>query len=165
MKVKTFKVEKDGICYTIEIAARKITVSPGETYKITKLKRSGNMFDQIYDIPLEGSSVQLHIDFWGKRALVSDGINQETGEAFQPMKIPAWAWIFVILGIVNFFVIGGALGGAVGVLMVGLVANVSTDMRKNTFVRVLLCTLTIVGLFIAELLLAGVLYSLIQGIG
>ncbi len=140
MKKQSWNVQINGFPYTIEASVKEVSVNPGETASFKKFKKSGSMFDQIYEIPVDGTSVYLHIDFFGKRTLVVDGIDCNTGEAFVPFKMPGWGWIFVILHAINFFMlVGGAIGGVLAVLMLGLTARIASNSKDKTAVRVWKC--------------------------
>lgn len=154
MKSQTWNVMADDFTYRVEISAKGVTVSPGEEFKIRKLKRRGNMFDQIYEVPVAGHTAELHMDFMGKKTLVYEGIDCATGAAYIPFKMPAWGWVFVVLHAINFFLlIGGAIGGVIDVLLLGWTAKIAGNSQAKILTRVLKCIAIYVIATIIQLLL------------
>ena len=89
---------------------------------------------------IEGKEAEIHIKQFGAPVLSYDGRDCATGEAYVPTKIPGWVWVFVVLHAIDFFfLIGGAIGGAVQALVIAAMASVASNRKKPTGVRVLIC--------------------------
>ena len=164
MKTQTWNVVVDDFTYRVEASNKEITVSPGTTEKIRKLKRSGKAFEQIYTVPVADKTAEMHVDYFGKRTLVYDGVDCTTGEVYVPFKMPAWGWVFVVLHAINFLLlIGGAIGGVLDVLLIGWTARIAGSQQGKTAGKVFKCIGIYVVSTIIELILviflAGVLYS------
>ena len=139
-KEKVWNIEVEGVPYRITFAKNQVTVNSAEPVKLGKLKKTGNSWETHYSIPIADKEAVLHIKQFGAPVLSFQGRDCSTGEEYVPAKIPGWVWIFVVLHALDFFLlIGGAIGGALQVLVIGIMISVSTNQKKSTAVRVLTC--------------------------
>lgn len=129
-----------GVPYKIELKKDKVSVNDAEPVKLNKLSRKSNLIETTYSMMIEGKEAGIHIKQFGAPVLSYDGRDCATGEAYVPTKVPGWVWVFVVLHAIDFFVlIGGAIGGAVQVLIIAAMASVASNTKKGTGVRVLIC--------------------------
>ena len=129
-----------GVPYKIELKNDKVSVNDAEPIKLNKLSRKSNLIETTYSMMIEGKEAGIHIKQFGAPVLSYDGRDCATGEAYVPTKIPGWVWVFVVLHAIDFFfLIGGAIGGAVQALVIAAMASVASNRKKPTGVRVLIC--------------------------
>lgn len=77
-----------------------------------------------------------------------------------PMTIPGWAWVFVVLHALNFFLLlGGAVGGAIQGGVICLMLSISANPKKATGVKVLFCAGIWIVSTILQLLLVVMLFA------
>lgn len=139
-KEMVWNFEVQGVPYKIELKKNKVSVNGNEPVKLTKLARKSSLLETNYSIMIEGKEAVIHIRQFGTPILSYDGKDCATGEAYVPAKVPGWAWIFIVLHAINFFVlIGGAIGAALQVLIIAAMAAVAANTKKTTAVRVLAC--------------------------
>lgn len=136
--VWNFKVQ--GIPYKIELKKNKVSVNNAEPTKLTKLARKSNLLETNYSMMIEGKEAVIHIRQFGSPVLSYDGRDCATGEAYIPTKVPGWTWFFVVLHALDFFfLIGGALGAVIQVLIITALATVASNTKKSTGIRILVC--------------------------
>ena len=139
-KEMVWNFEVQNIPYRIELKKNKVSINNAEPVKLNKLARKSNLLETNYSMMIEGKEAVLHIRQFGTPILSYDGRDCATGEAYVPVKIPGWVWVFVVLHVLDFlFLIGGALGAAVQVLIIAAMASVASNTKKSTGVRVLTC--------------------------
>ena len=139
-KEMVWNFEVQSIPYRIELKKNKVSVNGAEPVKLTKLARKSNLLETNYSMMLEGKEAVLHIRQFGAPILTYDGRDCATGEAYIPRKVPAWTWVFIVLHALDFFfLIGGAIGGVVQVLIITALASVASNTKKSTGLRVLVC--------------------------
>lgn len=139
-KEMVWNFEVQGVPYKIELKKNKVSVNGNEPVKLTKLARKSSLMETNYSMMIEGKEAVIHIRQFGAPILSYDGKDCATGEAYVPAKVPGWAWIFIVLHAINFFVlIGGAIGAALQVLVIAAMAAVAANTKKTTAVRVLAC--------------------------
>lgn len=97
----------------------------------------------------------------GSVVLEMGGFDCKTGEEYIAKKLPAWGWIFIILHMANFFLlIGGAIGGAITALTIGMTVTLAGDSSKKLINRVLAC----IGIYIGAVIIDLVIIQLLVGI-
>lgn len=151
-----------GVSHSVDLTKNKITIDGGEPMNIAKLKsKSSNMVETIYDIP-NGSGDDIKLCLNGKKPIFTcNGIDVETGEAYEPTKLPGWIWVFYVLVIINFFLlIGGAIGGALSALIAFFCSVIAGNKKMKTGVKVLACIGIYVVATIVEFIIAVALYGL-----
>lgn len=144
MAAKTFvwNIEVEGVPYKIEFVKNQVIVNNREPLKLNKLKRTGNSWvESHYAVPLdEEKEAFLHIRQFANPILSYSEKDCKTGEAYVPLKVPGWAWFFVVLHAIDFFILmGGAIGGALQVFVISIIVSVSSNQKKKTASRVLAC--------------------------
>lgn len=154
---KVWNVRSEGVSYKIEFVKNQIIINNGEPTKLRKFKAKSKFASVDYFIPIGGKEAVLHVKSYAQPELVLDGVDCATGKAYVPTKMPGWCWVFIILHAINFgLILGGAIGGALAMLMVTLTMSVAAN-NKSTGVRVATCIAiwvvsTLVELFIAFLI-------------
>lgn len=129
-----------GIPYKIELKKNKVSVNGAEPVALNKLTRKSNFIETNYSMMIEGKEATLHIRQFGAPVLSYDGRDCATGKEYIPVKVPGWTWVFIVLHVIDFFfLIGGALGGALQVLIVAAMATIASNTKMSTGVRVLAC--------------------------
>lgn len=151
---------EDGSGYHLLLEKNKLTINNEEPVKLTKFKSKMSMVVTSYEIPLGSQTAILHI-YNSRPTLTLNGVDCETGQPYEPPKMPAWGWVFVVLYAVNFFVvIGGAIGGAINAGFAMISAYIAANTKLSTLARVFICVaiyvaVTVVSLIIALLVLGG----------
>lgn len=139
-KEKVWNFQVQGIPYRIELKKNQVSVNGAEPVKLNKLTRKSNLIETNYSIMIEGKEAVLHIRQFGAPVLSYDGRDCATGEEYIPVKMPGWTWVFIVLHVIDFFfLIGGAIGGMVQILIITAMASVASDTKMSTGVRVLAC--------------------------
>lgn len=162
-KEMSWNFEAQNVPYRVELSKNTLSINGDEPVKLSKLSRKSTLLETNYSIMIEGKEAVLHIKQFGAPVLSYEGRDCATGEAYVPTKTPGWVWIFVVLHAIDFFLlIGGAIGGAVQVLVIAALAAVASNPKRSTGMRVLLCTgiwlLSTVAQFILALGLSSILY-------
>lgn len=156
---KTWNVVVDGNPYNIELAKGTKVIVNGEELKLKDYKKKSGLVHTEYEIPVGSKQALLVIMTAKSPQLVIDNRDCETGEEFVPIKIPGWAYIFVVLHFINF--LNGAIGAAMAVVGVALTTSVSINRKMNIAVKVLLNVAIVVVAYIVvfgvALLAAGLL--------
>ncbi|MBR6149397.1 MAG: hypothetical protein IKQ44_13725 [Lachnospiraceae bacterium] len=118
-----------------------VSVNGGEAVKIAKLKsKDSNMLEAVYDVDLGNGQIAKLCVRKNVPTLVYDGKNVENGQKYEVTQIPKWAYVFVALYVVNFFfIIGGALGGAINMASAVISTTIASNTKKNAAIRVISC--------------------------
>ncbi|MCR5415870.1 MAG: hypothetical protein K6E79_03640 [Pseudobutyrivibrio sp.] len=137
---------------------RFVSVNGGPEMKLNTLKApEGSFAEKVFNVPV-GNGEYAKLCVKNNQVLTYNGFNVETGEAYTPMELPKWAYVFVVLYVMNFFlVIGGAIGGAISAGFAFLTATIASDRKMSTGLRVFLCILLYIGVTIGSLFIAIVL--------
>lgn len=164
MKTTNWSINVDETPYEIQLQRNKISINNQEAMPLRKLQKKMHLFETEYYFPIGAKQATLHCSSLGKATLVVDGRDCLTGNEYVPIKVPAWAWIFVVLHCINYFLfIGGAIGVALDLILITVTANISADKSKNIGIRVLLCTAVYIAATLFECILSGAIYNLIYG--
>lgn len=132
--------EVQGIPYKVELKKNKVSINNAEPVKLTTLARKSSFWETHYSMMIEGKEAVIHIKQFASPVLSYDGKDCATGEEYVPTKVPAWAWVFIVLHAADWFLfIGGALGGVIQALIIAAIASVSSNTKKSTGTRVLVC--------------------------
>lgn len=135
----------EGSGYHVILEKNKLTINDDEPVKLTSFKSKSSMLGVSYEVPLGSQTAILYL-YNGKPTLTLNGRDCKTGEPYEPAKMPVWGWVFVVLYVVNFFlIIGGAIGGAISAGFAAISAGISANTKLSTVARVLIC----VGIYIA----------------
>lgn len=130
--------------------------------KTIKNKEDSNIFEAVFDIPLPNGEIVKMFSSTTKKHMVYNGRDVETGEAYEVAPIPAWAWVFVVLYVANFFLfLGGALGAVVNLFGAAFTIEVATRSKKSTGVKVVLNILILIAVVVISLLVAILISGLL----
>lgn len=124
----------------------------GETFALSNFKKKMHLKEYEYFIPLGNVTAVLHIfSKKGKEPILTiDNRDCMTGAVYEVEKIPAWAWIFAVLHILNmFFIMGGAIGGALAGVFLVISLSVAVNKRISILVKLLGC----IGIYIVATIL------------
>lgn len=153
---KLWNVKIDDQMYNVELKGRKLLVN-GEDIKLRKYRKKSGLIHEEYEFPLGSKTAFLDLRNMNGSVLVIDNKNCATGEEYVPMKMPKWAYIFVVLHCLNF--LNGALGAAMAVIGIMLTASISSNRKMNVVVRVLLnlviLVVAVIAIFAIALMLTG----------
>lgn len=129
-----------GIPYRIELKKNKVSVNGAEPVALNNFTKKSNLIETNYSMMIEGKEATLHIRQFSAPVLSYDGRDCATGEEYIPAKVPGWTWVFIVLHAIDFFfLIGGALGGALQALIAIAMASIASNTKMSTGVRVLAC--------------------------
>lgn len=158
-----WNVEIDGIPYKIELAKNKITINDGESIPLSKFKNKSKVIYNEFNIPVAGKEMVLYSGVTGT-VLTMDGRDCATGKEYIAPVMPKWAWIFVVLYAVNFFLlIGGAIGGAISAGFAWMTISVASS-RQTTGKKFFICLGIYIGITIIEFFLALFLFRTMNAV-
>ncbi len=162
-KEMVWNFEVQGIPYRVELKKNAISVNGAEPVKLNKLAKKSSLTETHYSMMIEGKEAVLHVRQFGAVVLSYDGRDCATGEEYIPAKMPGWAWVFIVLHVIDFFfLVGGAIGGILQVFIVTAIAAVASNRKKSTGVRVLVCIgiwlLSTIAQFILAVGIASLMY-------
>ena len=163
MKSTNWNITDGEHVYKIVFEKNKIAIDNALPVALRKLERKPlpHSIEAIYKIPVGGREANLHIGFMGSVVLEMDGFDCKTGEVFIAKKMQAWSWIFIILHMVNFFLlVGGAIGGVITALAGAMTVTLAGDTSKKLIKRVLAC----IGVYIGAIIIDIVILQLLLGI-
>ena len=162
VKEKVWSVVVEEVPYKVVLAGNKISVNGGEFVKFTKLQKAvGEGKGSNYIVPLGNQHAVLRVHTFGGVALTMDGKDCMTGEAYEPPKTPWWIWIHVVLHALGFFfLIGGAIGGAIQGGVIYIMLGIASDNKKETAYKVGVCTAILAISLIAQFALAFLIVRL-----
>lgn len=104
---KTWEVKIDEQMHKVELNNQKLVVD-GEKLKLRKFKKKSGLIHEEYEIPVGSKNALLVLKNMSTPQLVIDGLDCATGEEYVPVKLPKWAYVFIVLHFINF--LNGALG-------------------------------------------------------
>lgn len=133
---KTWNVTVDGMGYYVELRNNKQVIVNGAVYKLKDYRKKTGLIHTEYEIPVGFRNALLVIKSMSQPCLVIDNRDCETGEEYVPVKVPAWAYLFIALHFVNFM--NGAIGGAMAAVGMIATVSVSTNRKFNIAVKILL---------------------------
>jgi len=160
----SWDVNVDGNIYKVEFAKNKISINGGEGVKINKFKSKSMFPNSQYFLPLGNKEAVLNIRQGADPVLTIDGRDCKTGEPFTLSKMPGWGWVFIVLHVINFFIlIGGAIGGALCGGLCVISAGIASNGGKTTGKKVAGCVILWLVASVIEFILAIILASLLSG--
>lgn len=137
----------------------------GDAIKLNKIKQQSKYPNMEYYIPVGDREVVLNLIQGKQPILTMDGRDCVTGEPFELTKMPKWTWVFIVLHILNFFIlIGGAIGGACAGGLSAWTATIASDNKMSTGKRVGICVAIWLVASVLEFILAVVLGMMMSGI-
>ena len=150
---KVWYVKVDQMDYEIKLKGNKIFVN-NEGTKLKSLLIKREWFQSTFAIKVGAKEALLIASsLLGGTKLVIDEKDCATGEAYVPVKIPKWAYIFMALHMINLF-LGGLLGAVIG--LIGCSATISISSNKK---------IPIAGRVALDFLVLIIIYVLVLGIG
>lgn len=159
---RTWNITVDNEPYAIQLKSYNVVVN-GEKSKLRSLYTKRTMLQSQYSVPVGSKKALLVVGSFGRTSLVIDGKDCATGEDYVPLKIPKWAYVFVVLQLVN------CINGAVGIVFAffGITAtlSVSGNPKFSTPVKILLDIVILFVIFIIEFGIILSIYSSMSGLG
>ena len=156
---KKWDVKIDDQKYGVELNGKKLTIN-GEVLKLKQYKKKTGLIHEEYEVPVGSKTALLVIRSMGTPQLVIDNRDCATGEEYVPVKLPGWAYVFIVLHCVNF--LNGAIGWLMAVIGVALTTSVSCNRKFNIALRIILdlviLVLAYVVVFGVAFLAAGLIY-------
>lgn len=147
---QTWDVTINGITYHLVLIRDKkpaISINQEAPILLSKLKKKTHVSEVEYFITLGAQTVVLHM-IGGKNTQAVLTMNNRdcvTGAEYEVAKASPWAWAFVALYILNFFfIVGGAIGGAIAGGCGFLSMAISADKNKSTLAKVMTCLIVYV---------------------
>ena len=155
-KEKVWNVTVEETSYKVTLAGNKISVNGGEPVKFTKLQKAvGEGKGSNYIVPLGNQQAILRVHTFGSVALTMNGKDCMTGEDYVAPKTPWWIWIHVVLHALGFFfLIGGAIGGAIQGGVIFLMLGIASDNQKSDSYKIGVCTDILAVSLVVQFLLA-----------
>ena len=136
----------------------------GDAIKLNKFKHQSKYPNMEYYIPVGDREVVLNVIQGKQPILTMDGRDCVTGEPFELTKMPKWTWVFIVLHIINFFlIIGGAIGGALAGCFCMTTTMIASDTKMSTGKRVGICVAIWLVASVLEFILAVVLGMMMSG--
>ena len=132
---KKWDVKIDEQMYNVELSGKKLKVN-GEVLKLKQYRKKMGLIHEEYEVPVGSKKALLVIRSMGTPQLVIDNRDCATGEEYVPVKIPGWAYVFVVLHCIN--LINGAIGWLMVVVGLTLTTSVSANRKLNTALRIVL---------------------------
>jgi|GEM_PF-2012438 len=125
---------------------------------------AGSFLSVNEDFPIQVDGETLLIAFRGKHIrLVHDGRYLDNGEEHKPAKpFPKWYWVFVVIHLIMIFT-GGVPAWVLGLAGMGICGKIAGSGRLNTGVKVLLCCVCVVVVWVVLLFVVGLIYILLYG--
>lgn len=163
-KTYSWNIVVDEVSYKIELTKNKVSVNGADPVKLNKLKQQAKYPHMEYYIPVGSREVVLNIPQGKEPVLTMDGRDCVTGEPFEMVPMPKWTWVFIVLHIINFFlIIGGAIGGALAGCFCMTTTMIASDTKMSTGKRVGICVAIWLGASVLEFILAVVIGMMMAG--
>lgn len=152
---KVWNVNVDGIAYTVQLKGTKVLVNQ-EAKKLKECVIKKGWFQTEYEVNVGSKKALLVISsLIGGTKLVIDGKDCATGEEYVANNIPKWAYVFMVLHLINFM--NGALGVIIAIVGCSITAAVSSNKKFNMLIKILL---DFVVLILAYVLIFGIAFAL-----
>lgn len=147
----------NGIPHQIRFSGSKITIDNINTVMLKSLPKTKIKGYTQYSINVDGNMLDLFISTYGNRYLVQNGIDCETGQPFQALTMPKWAYIFVFMCAIFFAFLDGAIGGAFVGGSIAIILQIASNHRMSVGKRVGLC-FAAWGILLAAVILIATLW-------
>lgn len=156
---KKWDVKIDNQNYGVELNGKKLTIN-GEVLKLKQYKKKTGLIHEEYEVPVGPKTALLVIRSMSTPQLVIDNRDCATGEEYVPIKLPGWAYVFIVLHCINF--LNGAIGWLMAVIGVAVTTSVSCNRKLNIALRIVInlavLILAYVVVFGVAFLAAGLIY-------
>lgn len=133
---KQWNVKIDEQSYDVALKGSYKLLVNGEELKLRKYKKKTGLVHTEYEVPVGTKTALLIVRSMGTPQLVIDNKDCATGEDYVPVKLPAWAYVFIVLHCIN--VLNGVLGVFLAVAGVTITTSLSCNKKLNIAVRVIL---------------------------
>lgn len=152
---KAWNIKIDDVPYTIRLKAGSVIVNE-EKSKLKSLLTKRGFLESQFSIPVGSRQALLVIaNTYGRAKLVIDGKDCATGEDYYPVKVPKWAYVFIVLHFIN--CINGLLGIILALFGTSCTVSISSNTKFSLPVRILL---NIAVLVAAYLIVLGIALAL-----
>lgn len=155
---KSWNVTIDSVPYAIQLKPYDIVIN-GEKTRLKSLYSKRTMLQSQYTVSVGSKEALLVLGMFGHANLVIDGKDCATGEDYVPLVVPKWAYVFIVLHLVN--LINGLLGVLIAFIGIGATISVSTNRKFSTPVKVLLDFIILLVIGFVEI---GILLALYRGL-
>lgn len=133
---KAWNVRVDDTAYTVKLKGSKVLVN-NEEKKLKECVIKKGWFQTDYEVNVGSKQALLVISsLIGGTKLVIDGKDCATGEEYVANSVPKWAYVFMVLHLINFM--NGALGVLIAIVGCSITASISANRKFNTLVKILL---------------------------
>lgn len=154
---KVWKVKVDEKDYEIMLKGSKVLVNHEEK-KLKDFLVKREWFQTAYTVDVGTKKALLIVSsLIGGTKLAIDGKDCATGEAYVPVNIPKWAYVFMALHSIN--LINGLLGALIGIIGCSATVSISSNKKIHIAARV---ALDIVVLILTYVLVFGIGFALAQ---
>lgn len=154
---KQWNIVVDERPYLIELKSGKVLIN-NEANKLKTYPQKRTWIMTEVHLKIGSKDALLVISsFFGGIKLIVDGKDCSTGEQYIPVKLPKWAYVFIVLQFVN--MINGALGALIAVAGVSATIAISSNPKMNTAVKIFLDILLLLAAAVAVFALAMAVYS------
>lgn len=149
---KVWKVKVDEKDYKIQLKGGKVLVNDQKN-KLKNLLVKRGWLQSTYSVDIGNKKALLIISsLIGGTKLIIDGKDCATGEIYVPVLIPKWAYVFMVLHMIN--IINGALGAIIGLVGCSATVSISSNKKIPIAARIALNFVVLI-----------LVYALILGIG
>lgn len=155
VQTHSWNINLDGNYYKVNLEKNKLSINDGEAIKLSKLPKKSVFPHMKYFLKLGNREAVLNVQQGGAAVITIDGIDYLTGKPYSLTPMPGWAWIFIVLHILNFIlVIGGAIGGACLGGMSIITMSIAAGNEESTGKKVMWCTIIWLVSTVIEFILA-----------
>ena len=158
--LKTWNIRVDDVGYNIELKNNRKLIINGEELRLKDYVKKTGLVHTEYELRFGSKTALLVLMSMSQPHLYIDDRDVETGAEYTPMKIPVWAYIFMVLHCINF--VNGAVGGVMAFIGITCTTFISCNKNMNIIVRILLnialLVLTYGIVFGVAAILMGLLY-------
>ncbi|MBO5057754.1 MAG: hypothetical protein J6C64_15555 [Lachnospiraceae bacterium] len=133
---KQWNVKIDEQSYDVALKGSYKLLVNGEELKLRKYKKKTGLVHTEYEVPVGTKTALLIVRSMGTPQLVIDNKDCATGEDYVPVKLPVWAYIFIVLHCIN--ILNGVLGVFLAAAGVTITTSLSCNKKMNIAVRVIL---------------------------
>lgn len=128
--------------YTIHLKSSKVQIN-GEVFKLKSLLKKFGYLKSEYELPVGRKKALLVTGgMVAGTNLYIDGIECITGKPYEPLVLPKWAYIFIIIHVCN--LLNGAIGGLCAVMGVSLTVYIATNTKMNSTLKLILNILVLI---------------------
>ena len=139
---KTWNINIGDERYKIHLKNTKVQINR-RLLKLKPLLKKSGYLKREYEIPVGGKTALLVTGgMVAGTNLYIDGIDCITGKPYEPLVLPKWAYLFMIIHVCN--LINGAIGGLCAVMGVSLTAYIASNTKMNFLLKLILNILVLI---------------------